>query len=132
MAKKLEQNQLLPINHQKIIDGFNQLAEHINYLPFESFCGICDDDIFVTAKKQQYILEEKRVPVKMLMRGAILCKKCAKRRAKMHFLRKGNHWTEIENGKELLQELEDEERLLQTNSKSSYLTVKWSYTKQFP
>lgn len=49
----------------------------------------------------------------MLMRGAIFCEKCAKRRAKTHFLRKRNRWIEVENGKKLLQELEDEERTLQ-------------------
>ena len=44
----------------------------------------------------------------MLMLEAILCKKCAKKRAKINFLRKENYWIEVDSGEKLLNELENE------------------------
>lgn len=118
---------LLPIKHTEIIDGFAELTNHKNYLPFSSFCGICDAKIDVTPADQKHVLEVKKVPVKMMKRGALLCEDCIKRRSRIKFLRKGNKFLEIENGKVDLSELEKEENELKSNSKGRYNSIDWPY-----
>lgn len=115
------------INHNEIIDGFSELQDHKNYLSFNSYCGICDDKILVTPENQKYLLEEKKVPVKMLKRGALFCNSCSKRRARINYLRKGNQFLEEKNGRANLNELEKEENELERMSKSLYLSAEWPY-----
>jgi hypothetical protein len=124
---KLEQRQLLPINHSIIIDGFAELKTHINYLPFDSFCGICDKNMLVTAAVQKHVVEVRQVPVKMMKRGALFCESCSKRRGRINFLKNGNKFLEEENGKAELIDIEKEEKELQSQSKGLYSAADWPY-----
>jgi hypothetical protein len=117
----------LPIAHSKLIDGFAQLKEYTHYLPFASFCGLCDVEIWVSAAVQQHLLETKRVPVKMLMRGAVFCEGCTQRRARINFLRKNDHYHTIENGLAELNRLLHEEREKSSSSAHRYHLAVWPY-----
>ena len=125
--KKPKQEQLLPIKHADIIDGFTELQDHINYLPFNSFCGICDGKIAVSPRDQKHVLEVKKVPVKMMRRGALLCENCIKRRGRINYLKKGNKFIEEENGKTDLSKLESQEKELKWKSKGLFGSIDWPY-----
>ena len=114
-------------DHSIIIDGFAELINYKNYQPFSSFCGICDDQIIVTSAVQKHLIETKKVPVKMLKRGAIFCTTCKERRARINYLRKGNKFLEEENGRAELIDLEKEEQELKGNSTGLFSSSTWPY-----
>ena len=125
MKRDAKTEPLLPIDHSAVIDGFGQLVNHVNYLPFETFCGLCDAPCHVTSRTQKHILETNRVPVKMLQRGAIYCERCRVRRTRINELRKADNYTRVVGGKEELDELIAEEKRMQ--SKNRYLDGEWPY-----
>ena len=47
------------IEHNKVIDGFAELAKHRRYLAFDTFCGICDAPVTISPRTQKYMLEVK-------------------------------------------------------------------------
>ncbi len=113
-----EEEERLPIDHTKIMDGFGQLSRSKYYQAFYTNCGICNEKTFVTAKTQKYILEVKIIPVKMLQRGAVFCKSCTKRRGRINYLKKGNKFLKVENGRVELTRLRDEEQKLKSDKTS--------------
>ncbi|MDF1699242.1 MAG: hypothetical protein P1U56_25530 [Saprospiraceae bacterium] len=115
------------IEHDKIIDGFAELYHHKKYIEFHSNCGICSTKICVTPRTQKYVLEVKGVPVKMMKRGALFCENCRKRRARINYLKKGNKFIEVENGKAELKSLRDEEYNLKWSSGGNDKTYDWPY-----
>lgn len=117
----------LLIDHSSIIDGFGELTEHKQYKPFNSYCGICDQNVYVTSAIQKYIVEINKVPVKMLRRGAIFCENCKTRRAKINYLKNGNKYLEVEEGKTELINLRKEEQEIKSQSKGLYESGEWPY-----
>ncbi|MBK7908303.1 MAG: hypothetical protein IPJ78_17320 [Gemmatimonadetes bacterium] len=120
-------NDSVLIDHAKITDGFGQLVGFVAYLAFESFCGICDDPIEVSAAEQKFLLEVKQVPVKMLLRGATFCARCRTRRAKINQLAQGERWRTIEGAGEELERLRAEESALMLESRNRSPGTKWPY-----
>lgn len=127
MSRNTKKEPLTPINHSSIIDGFGELHDSANYMPFDSYCGVCDKQIHVSPAAQKYLLEVKQIPVKFLKRGAIYCDECRDRRSRINYLRKGDKWLEVENGKEELNQLQNEESRLEAGSSNRYLDAKWPY-----
>jgi len=115
------------IEHDKIIDGFAELNNHKDYIEFYANCGICSTAICVTPEIQKYVLEIKGVPVKMMKRGALFCDNCRKRRARINYLKKGNKFIEVENGKIELKNLQEEERNVRWNSGANGNSYDWPY-----
>jgi len=120
-------NRNTKIEHDKIIDGFAELTHHTNYIEFHVNCGICSIKICATPEIQKYVLEVKGVPVKMMKRGALFCENCSKRRARINYLKKGNKFIEVENGKTELKNLQDEENKFEWNSGASDKPYDWPY-----
>ena len=118
---------LLSIDHSKIIDGFAELTNHVNYLPFDTYCGICDAECHVSPAAQKYILESNRVPVKMLQRGDVYCENCRARRAEINSLRRRDRHRDVEGGRELLDRLTNEENTLKAKSKRLFHNGNWPY-----
>lgn len=120
-------NNSIKIDHEKIIDGFAELDHHKKYIEFHIHCGVCSTKTYVSPEIQKYILEIKGVPVKMMKRGALFCETCRKRRARINYLKKGNKYLEVENGKTDLKKLQDEENKIRRNSSRSIFTYDWPY-----
>jgi hypothetical protein len=117
----------VPIDHGKLIDGFGELWGYATYRPFDTFCGICDAPVILTPGEQKYLLEVKRVPVKMLQRGAVYCASCRSRRARMNELKRiDGTKTAPDVRAELaqLRSLEDDSRRL---SHSRFERAAWPY-----
>jgi hypothetical protein len=100
------------IDHTKLIDGFEELTKHRYYLPFQTFCGICDRLFELSPRVQKYMLEVRGIPVKMLQRGAVYCVKCRRRRSRINYLKSGDKWRAAPGGKEEMNDLIREERNL--------------------
>jgi hypothetical protein len=111
------------IDHAKVIDGHRELIGN-HYIGFDSHCR-CDQPIHISADTQRYLLEEKQIPVKMLMRGAVLCEDCRRRRARMAVLRD----LSTETAREELRKLEQEEDRIETTSNRKYERASWPYDK---
>jgi len=116
----------LPIDHSRIMDGFQELARHASYVAFETFCGICDIAILATAFDQKHLLEAKGVPVKALRRGALFCRSCRTRRARIRELRKRTPRRDTEEFVEL-RGLEAEEAEARRTAGRRYETARWPY-----
>ena len=117
----------VPIDHTKVTDGFGQLRGHGVYVPFATYCGICDDPVVLSPREQKYLLEVKGVPVKFLQRGAAYCQRCAKRRARINFLARGDRWRQEPDGAAELEGLRLEESTQQLHSRERYRKAEWPY-----
>lgn len=118
---------LYPIDHSVIIDGFAELAQHNQYLPFDTPCGICGLACHVSSRQQKYILEVNRVPVKMLVRGAVFCEGCLERRVALKELRKGRHDHDKATAKALIEKYLAEEEKLKRQARPLSASTNWPY-----
>ena len=118
---------LVPIDHHRIVDGVGQLDGCVSYVPFDTYCGICDESCHVAPRMQKYILEENGVPVKSLQRGAVFCERCRARRARIHALRRGDGWRRVPGGAEEVERLEREERDARAESRRRFEGAPWPY-----
>lgn len=124
MSKK---KQSVLIEHAKLVDGFGQLTLSPVYVPFETFCGICDAPFVLAPRVQKYMLEVRQIPVKMLARGAVFCVECRRRRSRINWLHSHDRWRSVPNGAEELQRLRSEEHDAHSRSKLRYQTAIWPY-----
>ena len=99
-------------------------------IEFDTFCGICDSPMLLSTQEQKYILEVKRVPVKMLLCGAAYCPECRQRRSRINYLRRKQQWRQVVNGEEELRRLRQEEKELQQRSRRRYADVNWPYSRE--
>ena len=115
------------INHHKLIDGFGELDGAHTYVPFETFCGICDAPFVLHPRIQKYMLEVRQIPVKMLQRGAVFCLSCRRRRSRLNWLHRHDRWREAPGGAEERDRLRSEEYKARALSKRLYETAVWPY-----
>lgn len=127
MTRDARQEPLIPIDHARIVDSQAQLVGFPNYVPFDTYCGICDSKCHVTPRTQKYILEVRRVPVSALRQGAVFCESCRARRARIQALRRNDRWRTVEDGASELSRLEAEEAVARQNSKAQYTVGNWPY-----
>jgi hypothetical protein len=120
-------NVTFPISHHKLIDGFGELAASSVYLPFETFCGICDAPFVVHPRIQKYMLEVRQIPVKMLRRGAVFCLACRRRRSRLNWLRHHDRWRSTPGGADERDRLRSEENSALAQSRRLYETAPWPY-----
>ena len=121
-----DEHELL-IDHARIMDGFGELQGQRTYLPFATFCGICDTPLVLSAREQKYLLEVKGVPVKRLRAGAAFCAQCAARRGRINEIARGERWRHVQEGEAELAKLRTEERDAQAQSHQRYLHAEWPY-----
>jgi hypothetical protein len=113
--------------HDKLIDGLVNWRSITAYLPFDTFCGVCDKPFSLSPRTQKYMLEVKSIPVKMLRRGAVYCVKCRRRRSRINWLKSADKWRTEPHGKEELNDLLEEERNLKSRSRHRYKIATWPY-----
>jgi hypothetical protein len=127
LSGRRAEEERVAIYHDKVIDGFNELTTHENYLSFASNCGICDAPIVVSGKAQKYLLEVRGIPAKMLMRGVVFCGVCRKRRARINWLKSGDRWRTEPNGEAQLAQLRSDEEQSRRSSHRLYEGAIWPY-----
>ncbi|MFO0570315.1 MAG: hypothetical protein U0263_32030 [Polyangiaceae bacterium] len=115
------------IDHDKLIDGYGDLTAYTVYESFDTYCGICDAPTRVTAAEQKYLLEINGVPVKMLRGGAIYCRSCAERRARIKALKYIDGTATTSDVRKELALLRADEEHLRSRSERRYLNVSWPY-----
>lgn len=118
---------LYPIDHNAIMDGFLQLKGFKEYIPFYTFCRICQSDIRVSSKDQKYILEANTVPVKQLG-SSVYCKECLQRRVAIKRLSQHAQDKKDAPGKIQLQKLMAEENEIKKQAKRpKRYKIDWPY-----
>ena len=103
----------MQIDHTKITDSSGDFVNIIEYIDFTTNCGICGVEFLLTSAAQKYILEVRRVPVKLLRKGAAFCDECTSRRSKINSLKRAEKWRTLPHGKEELHRLLQEELALE-------------------
>lgn len=115
----------IKIDHDKLIDGFGQLARFVRYRTFETSCSVCDASVVLSPLDQKHLLEERKIPVKMLMRGAVRCPACRARRERIKaLLRVGGR-----SGHAEARSLTEEENALSAASSHKYRHAPWPYDR---
>lgn len=117
----------VPIDHDVIIDPWGELRQHEHYVPYHGFCGICDTAFVVTPRIQKFLLEIKRIPVKMLTEGAAYCGSCARRRGRMKSLARAMSQRGEKGLHEQWYALRDEERALREGVTRRVVWGDWPY-----
>lgn len=124
-----DRNVTFLISHQSIVDGFGELAASRVYVPLETFCGVCDVPIVLLPEDQKHLLEVRRIPVKMLRRGAARCVPCRQRRSRLDWLRQHDRWRSVPGGAEERDLLDSQESEARAKSKRRYELATWPYPR---
>jgi hypothetical protein len=122
-----DQKVTFAINHHKLIDGFGELNGSRVYVPFATFCAICDAPFVLHPRIQKYMLEVRQIPVKMLRRGAVFCLECRRRRSRINWLHRHDRWRSITGGGEERDRLRTAESNALAHSRRLYASAVWPY-----